>query len=71
MYEGGCVAYIQIKSVNSKSAYGAADTEQHTLFMYVILSKMAPGWCGGDKLLNKIVILVLFAHKKYSCSFIK
>ncbi len=26
---------------------------------------------GGDKLLNKVVILVFFAHKKYSCSFVK
>ncbi len=30
-----------INNVNSVSAYGTADTEQHTLFMYVILSKMA------------------------------
>ncbi len=30
----------------------------HTLFTYVILSKMVPGWRGGDKLLNKVVIFV-------------
>ncbi len=29
------------QSVNNVSMYGAADTEQHTLFTYVILSKMA------------------------------
>ncbi len=29
------------QTINSVSAYGTADTEQHTLFMYVILSKMA------------------------------
>ncbi len=28
------------QSVNSVSAYSAADTEQHTVFTYVILSKM-------------------------------
>ncbi len=33
------------------------------------ISKMAPGWSGGDKLLNKCVIFVFFAHKKYSHSF--
>ncbi len=29
------------QSVNNVSAYGAADTEQHKLFTYVILSEMA------------------------------
>ncbi len=33
--------------------------------------KMAPGWHGGDKLLNKVVIFVFFANKKYSRSFVK
>ncbi len=33
------------------------------IYTYVILSKMAPGWSGGDKLLNKCVIFVFFAHK--------
>ncbi len=41
----------------------------HSLFMYVILSKI--GWRGGDKLLNKVIIFVFFAHKKYSRSFVK
>ncbi len=43
----------------------------HTLFTYVILSKMVPGWRGGDELLDKVVIFVFFAHKKYSRSFVK
>ncbi len=30
-----------VNNVKSVSAYGAADTEQHTLFTYVIYSKMA------------------------------
>ncbi len=29
------------------------------------------GWRGGDQLLNKVIIFGFFAHKKYSCSFIK
>ncbi len=65
MYVRGYVVYVQIKSinnVNSISAYGAADTEQHTLFTYVMLSKMAPGWRGGDELLNKVIIFAFFAY---------
>ncbi len=42
-----------------------------TLFTYVILFKMAPGWRRGDELLNKIVMFVFFAHKKCSRSFVK
>ncbi len=30
----------------------------------VILSKMVPGWCGGDELLNKVIILGGFLHTK-------
>ncbi len=52
-----------INTVNSVSAYVAVDTEQHTFFTYVMP--------GGDKLLNKVVIFVFFAHKKYSHSFVK
>ncbi len=37
----------------------------------VILSKMAPGWRGGDELLNKVIIFVFFAHKKYSRNIVK
>ncbi len=48
------VVYVQIKA----RAY------------VMILSKMAPGWHGGDELLNK-VIFVFFAHKKCSRSFVK
>ncbi len=35
-----------------------------------IFSKMVLRWCKGDKLLNKLVIFVLFPYKKYSRSFI-
>ncbi len=49
------VVYVQIKA----SVY------------VVILSKMAPGWRGGDELLSKVIIFVFFAHKKYSRSFEK
>ncbi len=60
---------------------GAADTEPawanvvyvqvkaHTCVM--MLSKMVPGWRGGEKLLSKVAIFVFFAHKKYSRSFVK
>ncbi len=36
-----------------------------------IFSKMALRWRRGDKLLNKVVIFVFFAYKKYSRSFVK
>ncbi len=56
------------QSVNNIYAY----ITLHTMFTYVILSKMVPGWRhGGDKMLNKVVIFVFFVHKKYSRSFVK
>ncbi len=36
-----------------------------------ILSKMALGWRGGHELLNKVVIFVFFAYRKYSRSIVK
>ncbi len=54
----------------TKTAYpcGAANTEQHMLFAF---SGYSPKWrYGGDELLNKVVIFVFFAYKKYSRSFI-
>ncbi len=36
-----------------------------------ILSKMALRWCRWDKLLNKVIIFIFFAYKKYSRRFIK
>ncbi len=39
------------------------------LFTYVILFKMT--WVVENEFLNKVVIFVFFAHKKYSCRFIK
>ncbi len=46
-------------------------SEKKVSLCVVILYKMAPGWRGGEELLNKDIIFVLFAHKKYSRSFIK
>ncbi len=57
-----------------KTAYpsGAANTEQRTQFASQrILYKIVLWWRGGDKLLNKVIIFVFFAHKKYSRRFIK
>ncbi len=48
------------QSINNIAAYGAADTEQNTLFMYVMLSKMVSGRRGGDiKLIKNILICVM------------
>ncbi len=54
------------QSVNNVSTYGAADTEQHTLFTYAILSKMAPEWRGGEKLL-KIKVEPLMSQGLFCC----
>ncbi len=35
------------------------------------LQNGAIGWHGGDELLNKVIIFVFFAYKKYSCNFVK
>ncbi len=48
----------------------------HTYVEYVVyvcdtVQNGTIGWHGGDKLLNKVIILVFFAHKKYSHSFVK
>ncbi len=40
-------------------------------FRPAIFSKMALHWHRGDELLNKVIIFVFFAHKKYSPSFVK
>ncbi len=36
-----------------------------------IFSKILLCWHRGDELLNKVIIFVLFAYKKYPCSFIQ
>ncbi len=43
----------------------------YTVCVQRILSKMALCWRGEDELLNKVVIFVFFAYKKYSRRFIK
>ncbi len=56
------------QSVNNVAAY----ITLHMTFTYAMLFKMVPGWRhGGDELLNKVIIFVFFAHKKYSRSFVK
>ncbi len=35
----------------------------YAVYVQWILSKMAPGWHGGDELLNKVIISVFFAYK--------
>ncbi len=56
-----------------KTSYpcGTADTEQRTqLCPADILQTTILHWSRGDELLNKVVIFVFFAYKKYSRSFI-
>ncbi len=45
----------------------------HTNIVYTCdtLQNGAIGWRGGDEMLNKVVIFVFFALKKYSRSFVK
>ncbi len=45
-------------------------TPNRTVCVQWILSKMVLRWCGGDKLLNKVVIFVFFVYKKYYRRFI-
>ncbi len=45
--------------------------ENNILYVQWILSKMAQGWRGEDKLFNKVNIFVFFVYKKYSRSFVK
>ncbi len=59
-----------VNNINSISTYGATSTEQHMSFTYVIQNG-AIGWRRGDGLLNKVIIFVFFAHKKYFHGFVK
>ncbi len=43
----------------------------YVLYVCDTLQNGTIGWRGGDELLNKIFSFVFFAHKKYSCSFVK
>ncbi len=55
--------HIRVRCYWHRTAYAVyvCDTPQNN----------AIGWHGGDELLNKVIIFVFFAHKKYSCSFVK
>ncbi len=66
----GYVFYVAYALIWTKTAYphGAADTEQHTLQNGTTVTRRR---CGGDELLNKVVIFVFFPYKKYSRSFVK
>ncbi len=59
-----------VNNVENVSAWRSWHRTAYVVYVQWILSKMAPGWHGGDKLLNK-VIFIFFAHKKYSRSFVK
>ncbi len=43
----------------------------YVVYVCGTLQNGAIGWRGGDELLTKVVNFVFFAHKKYSCRFIK
>ncbi len=65
IYSGiGCINDTYCISVYSRSCDISGST-------VILLSKMVPGWCGGEELLNKVVIFVLFVHKKYYCGFVE
>ncbi len=55
---------------NSVSVWRSWHRTAYAVCVQQILSKMVLRWCGGDELLNKVVIFVFFAYKKYSRSFI-
>ncbi len=83
----GYVVYVVYTLIWTQRMYlhGASDTEQHTLFMFrskhAHASWYSPKWRLGDvefwtwmwrdELLNKVIIVFFFAHKKYSRSFVK
>ncbi len=46
-------------------------TRTYVVYFRNTLQNVAIGWRGGDELLNKVIIFVFFAHKKYSRSFVK
>ncbi len=56
---------------NNISAWRSWHRTAYVVYIQWVLSKIEPGWRGGDELLNKVVIFVFFAHKKYSRSFVK
>ncbi len=56
---------------NNVSAWRSWHRRAYAVCVQRILSKMALGWHRGGELLNKVVILVFFAYKKYSRSFVK
>ncbi len=43
----------------------------YIVYVCDILQNGTIGWRRGDELLNKVIIFVLFAHKKYSRCFVK
>ncbi len=56
---------------NNVSAWRSWHRTAYAVYVQWILSKMAPGWWGGEELLNKVIIFVFFVYKKYSRSFVK
>ncbi len=60
-----------VNNVNSVSAYGAEQRTEYVVYVCDTPHNGAIGWRRGDELLNKVVIFVFFAHKKYSRSYVK
>ncbi len=68
------VFYVYLRmdlNKNSVSVWCSWHRTAYTVCIQLIFSKMALRWRGGDELLNKIVIFIFFAYKKYSRRFIK
>ncbi len=70
----GYVFYISLRfdlNKNSVSVWCGWHRTAYAVCVQRIISKMALRWCRWDKLLNKVVIFIFFAYKKYSRRFIK
>ncbi len=69
----GYVFYVYLRfdlNENSISVWRGWHRTAYGVCVQRIFSKMALRWRSRDELLNKVVIFVFFAYKKYSRSFI-
>ncbi len=60
-----------MKSASFLTAFCVSSTMLIHWLMLFTVSGYSPKWRQGDKWLNKVIIFVFFAHKKYSRSFWK
>ncbi len=60
-----------VNNVENASVWRSLQRIVFVVYIKWIFSKMASGWCRRDKLLNKVVDFIFFAHKKLSRSFVK